>query len=68
MLKHVEVDHPELDPDGVRDIFTSDPRAGGPGSAQMVLFYWQAWRAVMAGRLEELTPVSRATVPLERCR
>jgi len=64
-LKHVEVEHPDLDPDGVRDVLASDPGPGGPGSPHTVLFYWQAWRAVMAGRLGEVTPVSRAPVPLE---
>ena len=61
VLKQVEVEHPDLDPDGVRQILASDPGVGGPGSAHTVLFYWQAWRAVMAGRLGELTPVPGAT-------
>ena len=59
VLERIEVEHPDLDPDGVRKILKSDPGIGLE-SAHTVLFYWQAWRAVMAGRLEDLTPVPGA--------
>lgn len=61
VLKHVEMEHPDLDPDGVREVLTSDPGLDGAASARTMLFYWQAWRAVMAGRLGELAPVPGAS-------
>ena len=66
VLKHVEVEHPELNPDGVREVLGSYPASGDPGWPHAALFYWQAWRAVMAGRLAELTPLSGMTAPAER--
>ena len=62
VLDRVEVEHPDLDPDGVRELLKSDAGMGGPGSAHTVLFYWQAWRSVMAGRLGDLARADRAAM------
>ncbi len=52
ILAAVDPGHPELNADGVRAILSAPPGCDGATQlARKLLFYWQAWRLIMTGRL-----------------
>jgi hypothetical protein len=51
-LAHVDPDHPDLNPDGLRSLKASvGPFGAVPMRARELVFYWDAWRRMMAGTL-----------------
>jgi hypothetical protein len=56
VVTNAEVDHPDLDRDGVRAVICSDRSDAITDAARSVLFYWQAWRWIMEGSRDRLLP------------
>ena len=51
-LSQVDVDHPDLDGDGIRWLRQQGPPYdAATRRARQLLFHWQAWRWIMEGRL-----------------
>ena len=56
VVANAEVDHPDLNHDGVHGVIRSERTDAVTEAARSVLFYWQAWRWVMEGSRDRLQP------------
>ena len=72
VIAGAEVDHPDLNPDGVRALMNAGGLGPETDAARSALFYWQAWRWIMTGHGDRLRPTQsppedgRATARVQR--